>query len=72
MKTEKKNMKDSEKKKRTAPTEGISHKNKSPMDTALSVVHSYSDDGIDTDPLGSWTGVPKDRYDRPIQDADDL
>lgn len=29
--------------------------------------------GIDTDPFGSWTGVPTDDPDsRPIQDADDL
>ena len=27
---------------------------------------------IVTDPLGSWTGVPEDPYDKPIQDADDL
>lgn len=25
-----------------------------------------------TDPLGSWTGVPKDPYEKPVQDADDL
>ena len=25
-----------------------------------------------TDPLGSWTGVPCDPEDEPIQDADDL
>lgn len=24
------------------------------------------------DPLGSYTGTPKDKGDRPIQDADDL
>ena len=30
-------------------------------------------DQIDTDPLGSWTGVPTDDpYEKPIQDADDL
>ena len=27
---------------------------------------------IDTDPLGSWTGVPDDPMEKPIQDADDL
>ena len=28
---------------------------------------------INTDPLGSWTGVPTDDpYEKPIQDADDL
>lgn len=25
-----------------------------------------------TDPLGSWTGVPEDPYEVPVQDADDL
>ena len=25
-----------------------------------------------TDPQGSWTGVPEDRYEEPVQDADDL
>ncbi len=26
----------------------------------------------DTDVLGSWTGVPWDEHDMPVQDADDL
>ena len=25
-----------------------------------------------TDPLGSYTGVPENPYDKPVQDADDL
>lgn len=25
-----------------------------------------------TDVLGSWTGVPYDEFDEPVQDADDL
>ena len=25
-----------------------------------------------TDPLGSYTGVPEDPYEKPVQDADDL
>ena len=25
-----------------------------------------------TDPLGSWTGVPADGEEKPVQDADDL
>ena len=25
-----------------------------------------------TDPMGSWTGVPWDENDEPVQDADDL
>ncbi|MBQ8689108.1 MAG: hypothetical protein IJ515_01945 [Clostridia bacterium] len=30
------------------------------------------DNRIITDPQGSWTGVPDDPYEKPIQDADDL
>ncbi len=26
----------------------------------------------ETDPLGSYTGVPEDPYEEPVQDADDL
>ena len=25
-----------------------------------------------TDVLGSWTGVPREPYEKPVQDADDL
>ncbi len=46
--------------------------NPTPMDVALSVVRPNIHTGINTDPQGSWTGVPDDEYDRPIQDADDL
>lgn len=31
-----------------------------------------SENRIDTDPFGSYTGVPDDPYDKPVQDADDL
>ncbi|MBQ8352015.1 MAG: hypothetical protein IJY20_08255 [Clostridia bacterium] len=27
---------------------------------------------IDTDPLGSYTGIPDNPYEKPVQDADDL
>lgn len=27
---------------------------------------------VNTDPQGSWTGVPADPKERPVQDADDL
>lgn len=27
---------------------------------------------IPTDPLGSYTGVPKEKWEKPVQDADDL
>ena len=31
------------------------------------------DKSINTDPFGSWTGVPTDNFfDKPIQDVDDL
>ena len=33
---------------------------------------STDQDRINTDPQGSYTGVPDDPYDKPIQDADDL
>lgn len=33
---------------------------------------TYLDPKIETDPLGSYTGLPTDPNDRPIQDADDL
>lgn len=44
---------------------------------ALSRVNFYvnmseDQDRINTDPQGSYTGVPDDPYDKPIQDADDL
>ncbi|MGN1098617.1 MAG: hypothetical protein ACI4SS_06955 [Clostridia bacterium] len=31
-----------------------------------------SDENVETDPLGSWTGNPADLNDVPTQDADDL
>lgn len=31
-----------------------------------------TDESIQTDVLGSYTGVPKDKSDTPVQDADDL
>ena len=38
-----------------------------------SVVQAYlSEDRINTDPNGSYTGRPEDPYEKPIQDADDL
>lgn len=33
---------------------------------------STAKDRIDTDPYGSYTGVPDDPFDVPVQDADDL
>ncbi len=33
---------------------------------------AFASDTIDTDPLGMWTGVPDNPYEKPVQDADDL
>lgn len=33
---------------------------------------TFLDPAISTDPNGSYTGLPKDRNEKPIQDADDL
>lgn len=33
---------------------------------------TYFDPKIKTDPLGSYTGRPSDRSEKPVQDADDL
>lgn len=32
----------------------------------------FIDKKIDTDPQGSYTGRPKDKNEKPVQDADDL
>ncbi|MEG1782141.1 MAG: hypothetical protein RR253_02705 [Oscillospiraceae bacterium] len=34
-----------------------------------SIIHSPPSP---TDPNGSYTGIPRDRYSKPVQDADDL
>jgi len=39
-----------------------------PTQAALSLIG----EGSKTDVLGSYTGKPKDKYDKPVQDADDL
>ena len=42
-------------------------------DTSSKPAEMQSDMQINTDPNGSYTGVPTDPYDdKPIQDADDL
>ena len=44
------------------------HRVPAPTQTALSLIIDESK----TDVLGSYTGKPKDKNDRPSQDADDL
>ena len=51
-----------EKKKETARPEN-------PMDKAM---HMTLWQSAKTDPQGSWTGIPADPYEVPVQDADDL
>ena len=43
------------------------------LDFGEKIAESFSDsDSSRFDPDGSWTGTPKDKNDKPIQDADDL
>lgn len=36
-------------------------------------IKAYTDNESEKfDPNGSWTGIPKDKFDKPVQDADDL
>ena len=40
---------------------------------AQAVVKAYlSKDIMSTDPNGSYTGKPEDKFEKPVQDADDL
>ena len=43
-----------------------------PYRVDFSMKMSEDQERIDTDPYGSYTGVPNDPYDEPIQDVDDL
>ena len=33
---------------------------------------TFSNSKIVTDPMGSYTGIPVEKEDKPVQDADDL
>ena len=47
--------------------------NKKKKSLAEEAVKAYTDnDGLKFDPNGSWTGIPIDKFEKPIQDADDL
>ncbi len=59
------------------------HKKKKPSARALEKIsevteeiadiwNGFSDDGVRTDVLGSYTGTPTDNTANPVQDADDL
>lgn len=42
------------------------------MAKAMNIAESFRRGNAHFDPLGSWTGVPKDGNEQPTQDADDL
>lgn len=44
-------------------------KEHTPMDAAMAMT-DFSADA--TDPMGSYTGIPLNPYEKPVQDADDL
>ena len=44
-------------------------KDSSPMEKAMGLTSLASGQ---TDPAGSYTGQPDDRWEKPVQDADDL
>lgn len=51
----------------------IKSKTQSGKYSSTSRKSDYDHDKIITDPFGSWTGVDVDnKYDKPIQDVDDL
>ena len=43
-----------------------------PMIRTTASLLRVSQDGTVADPLGSYTGVPQDAFEEPVQDADDL
>lgn len=48
-------------------------KSTEPQQIAMDVVNAYADTASKAcDPQGSYTGRPKDKYEIPVQDADDL
>lgn len=42
-----------------------------PTEKGVNVV-KRNKDGVIADPQGSYTGIPVDKNDKPVQDADDL
>lgn len=50
--------------------ENNSHNNSQRVDATISAYRN--EDRIKSDPEGSYTGTPEDKYSEPEQDADDL
>ena len=47
-------------------------KNKSETEISDKVINLFDMKDAKTDPMGSYTGVPVNKYETPVQDADDL
>ncbi len=47
-------------------------KNRKHASCEQGAVRSENDASIESDPLGMYTGVPRDPNEKPVQDADDL
>ena len=47
-------------------------KNDNKIKVLLSEEETNRKDGVISDPLGSYTGVPVNKKEKPVQDADDL
>lgn len=60
-----------EKHKKNVNQNSQNHKN-TPGRAEFSMNFSEDTEQINTDPFGSYTGVPNDPYEKPIQDVDDL
>lgn len=41
-------------------------------ENTASLLSMFEGRSTETDPFGSYTGVPENRYEEPVQDADDL
>lgn len=52
----------------------IKKKKKSSEKISEEAIKEYTETGkeVNSDPDGSWTGNPERKYEKPVQDADDL
>lgn len=52
----------------------IKKKKKSSEKISEEAIKEYTETGkeVNSDPDGSWTGCPERKYEKPVQDADDL
>ncbi len=52
--------------------EPFTQENNIAMQKAMDIAESFRRGSPRFDPFGTWTGVPENGNDRPVQDADDL